>query len=61
VGEEGIVLEDGCHVALIGRERGDLLPVEKMRGVGWSNPAIIRRLVVLPEPDGPSKVKNSPS
>src|SRR3990170_4640922 len=29
--------------------------------VGWSNPAISRRLVVLPEPDGPSKGKNSPS
>src|SRR3990172_5355995 len=29
--------------------------------VGWSNPAIRRRLVVLPDPDGPSRVKNSPS
>jgi hypothetical protein len=28
---------------------------------GVSNPAIIRRLVVLPLPEGPSKEKNSPS
>src|SRR3954452_5062291 len=28
--------------------------------VGRSNPAIMRRQVVLPEPDGPSIVKNSP-
>src|SRR6516225_4411786 len=29
--------------------------------VGSSKPAIIRRVVVLPEPDGPSIEKNSPS
>src|SRR5574341_297315 len=29
--------------------------------VGNSNPAIMRRLVVLPQPDGPSIEKNSPS
>ena len=28
---------------------------------GSSNPAIIRRLVVLPQPEGPSIEKNSPS
>ena len=28
--------------------------------VGCSKPAIIRRVVVLPQPDGPSRVKNSP-
>ena len=28
--------------------------------VGSSNPAIIRSVVVLPEPEGPSMVKNSP-
>src|SRR5262245_50857689 len=28
--------------------------------VGCSNPAIIRRVVVLPQPDGPSIEKNSP-
>src|SRR5581483_11759931 len=29
--------------------------------VGSSNPAIIRMVVVLPQPDGPSREKNSPS
>jgi hypothetical protein len=28
---------------------------------GRSNPAIIRSSVVLPHPDGPSSVKNSPA
>src|SRR3954467_1561579 len=28
---------------------------------GRSNPAIIRSVVVFPEPDGPSRVKNSPA
>ena len=28
--------------------------------VGRSNPAIIRSVVVFPQPDGPSSVKNSP-
>src|SRR5215218_2458291 len=28
---------------------------------GCSKPAIIRRVVVFPDPDGPSRVKNSPS
>ncbi len=29
--------------------------------VGCSKPAIIRSVVVLPQPDGPSRVKNSPA
>src|ERR1700745_3504601 len=29
--------------------------------VGRSKPAIIRSVVVLPHPDGPSRVKNSPA
>src|SRR5687768_11396335 len=29
--------------------------------VGCSKPPIIRRVVVLPQPDGPSRLKNSPS
>ena len=32
-----------------------------MPAVGSSKPAIIRSTVVLPEPDGPSMEKNSPS
>src|SRR3954453_1333798 len=38
------------------------VPCRRTRPVsGVSNPAIIRRLVVLPQPDGPSIEKNSPS
>ena len=29
--------------------------------VGFSKPAIMRSIVVLPQPDGPSSVTNSPS
>ena len=38
------------------------LPAMRMTPpVGASNPASIIRQVVLPDPDGPSKVRNSPS
>ena len=37
------------------------LPLTSRPADGSSNPAIIRRVVVLPEPDGPSMAKNSPS
>src|SRR5919109_4802827 len=37
------------------------LPPSKMRPeVGSSSPAIMRKVVVLPQPDGPSRTKNSP-
>src|SRR3954451_18271629 len=37
-------------------------PSSRMRPpVGNSSPAIIRSVVVLPQPDGPSMTKNSPS
>src|SRR5271154_6051111 len=37
-------------------------PANRMRPeVGSSNPAIMRRVVVFPQPDGPSRQKNSPS
>ena len=35
--------------------------IEMVPLVGWSKPAIIRSSVVLPQPDGPSSEKNSPS
>ncbi len=36
-------------------------PSSRMRPlVGCSKPAIMRRVVVLPQPDGPTIVKNSP-
>ena len=41
---------------------GDVDAAERIRpAVGTSKPAIIRSTVVLPEPDGPSIEKNSPS
>src|SRR6056297_972530 len=38
-----------------------LPPIRISPSVGSSSPAIIRRLVVLPQPDGPSSVTNAPS
>ena len=38
-----------------------LSPMERTPVVMSSSPAIIRRLVVLPQPDGPTKTMNSPS
>lgn len=29
--------------------------------VGWMKPASVRKAVVFPHPEGPSRVKNSPS
>ena len=61
VGKERVVLEDGVYRAVIWRQPGDVgsssstVPVS-----GSSKPAIIRRVVVFPEPEGPSRVKNSP-
>ena len=36
-------------------------PNQMRPAVGVSRPAIIRRVVVLPQPEGPTKVKNSRS
>src|SRR5262249_60390184 len=35
--------------------------ISTRRGVGSTNPAMIRSVVVLPQPEGPSSVRNSPS
>ena len=62
VREQRVVLEDGVHVALERRRGGDVLAAQRtVPAVGRSKPAIIRSTVVLPEPDGPSSVTNSPS
>ena len=62
VREQRVVLEHGVDVAPVGRHafgasrrRSRYAPA-----VGCSKPAIRRRQVVLPEPDGPSMAKNSP-
>src|SRR5664279_5524630 len=36
------------------------LPIQIWPMVGWSSPATILRVVVLPQPDGPSRAKNEP-
>ena len=47
---------------LYGRRPRDVVAVEQDRARAWaiSKPAIIRSVVVLPQPDGPSIEKNSP-
>ncbi len=61
VREERVALEDRVDVALVRRHAGDVAPSSRMRPlVGSSKPAIIRSVVVLPHPDGPSSEKNSP-
>ena len=55
------MLKDGVDVAPVGRDPRDVLAVEQdAAAVGCSNPAIIRSVVVLPQPEGPSSEKNSP-
>jgi hypothetical protein len=59
--KERVVLEHHAHVALIGGRRSTRLPSTWIAPlVGFSNPASIIRSVVLPEPDGPSRLTNSP-
>ena len=63
VREERVALEDGVDVALVRRQADD---VAGRRGrsrpsVGSSKPPIIRSVVVLPQPDGPSSAKNEPA
>ena len=62
VREQGVVLEHGVDVAVVGRQRGRRPGRRAGRRppVGSSKPAIMRSVVVLPEPDGPSSEKNSP-
>ena len=61
VGEERVGLEDRVDVAAVGRRVGDVLAGE-VHGpsVGSSKPPIIRSVVVLPHPLGPSRAKNEP-
>ena len=60
--EERVALEDRVDVALVRRQPDDVLVAEEGCGpsVGSSKPPIIRSVVVLPHPDGPSSAKNEP-
>ena len=64
VREQRVLLEDHVHGRRIGASTlVTSSPVQQDRdpASGCSNPAIIRSVVVLPQPDGPSSEKNSPS
>jgi len=61
VGKERVVLEDDADVAVLRRPVGHVLAVDSDGPLrGDSNPAMVRSVVVLPQPDGPTSVKNSP-
>ncbi len=54
--EQGVGLEDGVDVALVRRRPGNGCPeMSNSPAVGSSKPASMRRVVVLPQPLGPSK------
>ena len=60
--EQRVALEDGVDRTLLGRDDETSSPSISTRPlVGRSNPPIIRSVVVLPQPDGPSRAKNSPA
>ena len=62
VREQRVVLEHRVDRALVGLEPADVLPGDGDRS-RWSaprDPATIRSVVVLPQPDGPSSAKNAP-
>ena len=61
VREEQEVLEHHADMAAVGRQAGDVLPADRPPAPrsGRSSPAMMRSSVVLPEPLGPSRAKNS--
>ena len=63
VREQRVALEDGVDVApLAAAPAARSVPSSRISpAVGRSKPAIIRSVVVLPQPDGPSSEKNSPA
>ena len=62
MGEEAVGLEDHVHVALRRADAAHVHAVEQdPPPVGSSKPAIMRSTVVLPQPLGPSREKNSPA
>ena len=61
VRKKRVVLEHEADVALVRRQVGHVLPPMEIRPEsGNPKPAIIRSVVVLPQPEGPSRVRNSP-
>ena len=61
VRKERVVLKHDADVALVGGQIADRHAIDADGpAAGVSNPASIIKQVVLPEPDGPSMVRNSP-
>ena len=63
VREQRVALEHRVDVAVLRRHAGHVLAVDDdvAASRAASKPAIIRSSVVLPQPEGPSSVKNSPA
>ena len=62
VRKQRVALEHEAGVALPGRQAGDVAFAEMHApAVGSTKPATMRRVVVLPQPEGPSRTRNSPS
>jgi hypothetical protein len=62
VRQERIVLEQHSNVALMDRDPGDRVPIEKISlAFGSRRPAILRSVVVLPQPLGPSSATIFPA
>ena len=60
--EQRVALEHQAGIALPRRQSRDVAPAEPhVPRVGSTKPAIMRSVVVLPQPDGPSSTTNSPS
>ena len=62
VREKRVALKDDAEVTLLGRQREDVAPVDRMPPPsGSTNPAIIISVVVFPDPLEPKSVTNSPA
>ena len=60
MGEQRVALEDGVDRPAVGLDVGHVAPADlDVPLVGSSKPAIMRSVVVLPQPDGPMIEKNS--
>ncbi len=60
VREQGVALEDGVDIALIGGTSLMFSPMKIMSPLsGVSKPPMRRSVVVLPHPEGPKSVRNS--
>ena len=61
VREQRVALEDGVDVAPVRRQAATSRSPRKIApSLGCSKPPIMRSVVVLPQPDGPSRAKNEP-